>query len=90
MQKEVSNVRYDRQLLIPQIGMKGQKKLEQSTVTVIGTGGLGSPVLTYLTCAGVGTIRIFDCDVISESNLNRQFLHYTGDVGNWKPTTLKN
>lgn len=74
-------MRYERQLIIPQIGQEGQKILEQSTVTVIGTGGLGSPVLTYLTSAGVGTLRIFDFDVVSESNLNRQFLHYTGDVG---------
>lgn len=77
-------MRYERQLLMPQIGPEGQKKLEQSTVTVIGSGGLGSPVLTYLTCAGVGTIRIIDCDVVSESNLNRQFLHNTGDIGRQK------
>jgi molybdopterin/thiamine biosynthesis adenylyltransferase len=77
-------VRYGRQLLIPQIGKEGQKKLEQSTVSVIGTGGLGSPVLTYLTSAGVGTIRIIDDDIVSESNLNRQFLHNTKDVGKLK------
>ena len=82
-------MRYERQLLIPQIGQEGQKKLEQSTVTVIGSGGLGSPVLTYLTSAGVGTIRIFDCDVVSESNLNRQFLHNTGDVGKLKILSAK-
>lgn len=82
-------MRYDRQLLIHQIGQEGQKKLEQSTVTVIGTGGLGSPVLTYLTSAGVGTIRIFDYDVIAESNLNRQFLHNTGDVGKLKILSAK-
>jgi adenylyltransferase/sulfurtransferase len=51
-------MRYERQLLISQIGQEGQKKLEQSTVTVVGTGGLGSPVLTYLTSAGVGKIQI--------------------------------
>jgi len=77
-------MKYERQLLMPQIGQEGQKKLEQSTVTVIGSGGLGSPVLTYLTCAGIGTIRIFDCDVVSESNLNRQFLHNTKDVDKLK------
>ena len=77
-------MRYERQLLMPQIGPEGQKKLEQSTVTVIGSGGLGSPVLTFLTCAGVGTIRIIDCDVVSESNLNRQFLHNTEDVDKLK------
>lgn len=85
----VDDVRYDRQMLIPQIGQEGQKKLEQSTVTVIGTGGLGSPVLTYLTSAGVGTIRVFDYDVVSESNLNRQFLHHTGDVGKLKTLSAK-
>jgi len=82
-------VRYERQLIIPQIGQEGQKKLEQSTVTVIGTGGLGSPVLTYLTSAGVGTIRIFDDDIVSESNLNRQFLHNTEDVAKLKTQSAK-
>lgn len=82
-------MRYERQLLMPQIGQDGQKKLEQSTVTVIGAGGLGSPVLTYLTSAGVGTIRIIDCDVVSESNLNRQFLHSTEDVGKLKILSAK-
>lgn len=74
---------------MPQIGQEGQKKLERSTVTVIGAGGLGSPVLTYLTSAGVGTIRIIDCDVVSESNLNRQFLHNTEDVGKLKILSAK-
>jgi Dinucleotide-utilizing enzymes involved in molybdopterin and thiamine biosynthesis family 2 len=82
-------MRYERQLLMPQIGQSGQKKLEQSTVTVIGAGGLGSPVLTYLTSAGVGTIRIIDCDIVSESNLNRQFLHNSDDVGKLKVLSAK-
>lgn len=82
-------MRYERQVLMPQIGQAGQKKLEQSTVTVIGSGGLGSPVLTYLTCAGVGKIKIFDCDVVSESNLNRQFLHNTNDVDKLKVLSAK-
>lgn len=82
-------MRYERQLLMPQIGQTGQKKLEQSTVTVIGSGGLGSPVLTYLTSAGIGSIRIFDCDIVSESNLNRQFLHNTDDVGKLKVLSAK-
>lgn len=77
-------MRYDRQILIPQIGPHGQEKLSKSRVTVIGCGGLGSPVLTYLTCAGVGTICILDRDVVSESNLNRQFLHDTYDLGKLK------
>lgn len=82
-------MRYERQMLMTQIGQDGQKKLEQSTVTVIGAGGLGSPVLTYLTSAGVGTIRIVDCDVVSESNLNRQFLHNTEDIGKLKILSSK-
>jgi len=77
-------LRYERQLLIPQIGQSGQEKLKKSKVTVIGVGGLGSPVLTYLVSAGVGRIQIVDCDVVSESNLNRQFLHHTVDIGRAK------
>lgn len=81
---EVAELRYERQLIIPQIGQKGQRMLGDSVVTVIGSGGLGSALLTYLTCAGIGTIRILDCDVVSESNLNRQFLHGTNDIGKLK------
>lgn len=82
-------MRYERQILMPQIGLKGQKKLGQSTVTVIGTGGLGSPVLTYLSCAGIGTIRIIDCDTVSESNLNRQFLHNIENLDKLKVLSAK-
>jgi adenylyltransferase/sulfurtransferase len=77
-------MRYDRQLLLPQIGVSGQKKLDSSVVTVIGCGGLGSPALTYLACAGVGTLRIVDCDTVSKSNLNRQFLHQEQCIGQEK------
>lgn len=86
---EVADLRYERQILMPQIGQKGQEKLENGKVTVIGAGGLGSPVLTYLACAGVGRIQIIDCDVVCESNLNRQFLHQTGDVGRPKVQSAK-
>ena len=65
--------RYERQLIVPQIGEGGQEKLKNSRVTVIGCGGLGSPVLTYLVMAGVGHLRMIDCDVVSLTNLNRQF-----------------
>jgi len=82
-------VRYERQLLIPQIGQQGQERLEAGKVTVIGAGGLGSPVLTYLVSAGVGKIQIVDCDIVSESNLNRQFLHNTVDVGKLKVFSAK-
>ncbi len=77
-------MRYERQLLLAQIGESGQKKLSESIVTVVGCGGLGSPVLTYLACAGVGTLRIIDCDTVSDSNLNRQFLHDEQSVGSAK------
>lgn len=73
-------MRYERQMLVPQIGPEGQKKLEQSAVTVIGSGCLGSPVLTYLTCAGVGSIRIIDSSVVSEPDLSCQFLHNTNNL----------
>ena len=67
--------RYERQLIVPQIGEEGQKKLSESKVTVVGCGGLGSPVLTYLAMAGVGFIRMIDCDEVSLTNLNRQFFY---------------
>ena len=67
--------RYERQLIVPQIGEEGQKKLSESKVTVVGCGGLGSPVLTYLALAGVGHIRMIDCDKVSFTNLNRQFFY---------------
>ena len=76
--------RYDRQIRMPEIGTEGQRKLEQSVVTVIGCGGLGAPVLTYLVQAGVGTVRIADGDTVSISNLNRQFLHWEEDIGKEK------
>ena len=73
--------RYQKQIAISQIGKAGQERLERSVVTVIGCGGLGSPALTYLACAGIGTLRIIDNDIVEESNLNRQFLHTTDSVG---------
>ena len=74
------NSRYERQLIVPQIGENGQEKLKNSRVTVIGCGGLGSPVLTYLAMAGVGHLRLIDCDVVSETNLNRQFFYEETDI----------
>lgn len=76
--------RYERQMMIPQIGKKGQDILQKTCVTVIGAGGLGSPVLTYLAEAGVGHIRCIDGDVVSLSNLNRQFLHEEVSIGREK------
>lgn len=72
--------RYERQLIVPQIGAEGQEKLAKSRVTVVGCGGLGSPVLTYLSLAGVGHIRLVDCDAVSVTNLNRQFFYEETDV----------
>jgi len=74
-------VRYDRHQLLPQVGVEGQRKLKAASVLLIGAGGLGSPLALYLAAAGVGRIGIVDFDVVDESNLQRQVLHGTKDVG---------
>lgn len=76
--------RYARHLVIPEFGEEGQEKLAASSVLVVGTGGLGSPVLLYLAAAGVGRLGIVDDDVVELSNLQRQVLHATPDVGRRK------
>ena len=73
--------RYSRHLILPEVGLEGQRKLKNARVLMIGTGGLGSPVGLYLAAAGVGTIGIVDFDVVDESNLQRQIIHGTKDVG---------
>jgi len=73
--------RYSRHIIMPQIGPRGQRKLLQSRVLVVGAGGLGSPSALYLALAGVGTLGIVDFDVVDLSNLQRQILHHTADVG---------
>ena len=73
--------RYSRHLIMPEVGMKGQVKLKNASVLLIGAGGLGSPLALYLAAAGVGRIGIVDFDVVDESNLQRQLLHGTSDVG---------
>jgi len=73
--------RYSRHLILPEVGMKGQRKLKNSRVLMIGVGGLGSPLGLYLAAAGVGTIGVVDFDVVDESNLQRQILYGTKDVG---------
>jgi adenylyltransferase/sulfurtransferase len=73
--------RYKRQILLPEIGRKGQQKLSDSSVFVAGAGGLGAPVLLYLAAAGVGHITLADGDIVSESNLSRQILYKSGDIG---------
>ncbi len=76
--------RYSRHLTLPEFGMEGQKKLKASSVLLVGAGGLGSPLALYLAAAGVGTIGIVDFDVVDETNLHRQVLHGTKDVGRKK------
>jgi molybdopterin/thiamine biosynthesis adenylyltransferase len=73
--------RYSRHLLIPEVGEEGQLKLLESSVLLIGAGGLGSPASLYLAAAGVGRLGIVDADVVDESNLQRQVVHRTGDLG---------
>lgn len=73
--------RYSRHLIMPEVGMEGQKKLKAARVLAIGTGGLGSPLSLYLTAAGVGTVGLVDFDVVEDSNLQRQILFGTRDVG---------
>jgi adenylyltransferase/sulfurtransferase len=73
--------RYARQITLPEIGEQGQERLQSARVLIIGAGGLGSPVALYLAAAGVGTLGIVDFDVVDASNLHRQLLHGTGDVG---------
>ena len=74
-------LRYSRHILIPDFGLRGQLKLRESKVAVVGAGGLGSPVLFYLAAAGVGTIGIIDGDSVDQSNLQRQILYNTSDIG---------
>jgi molybdopterin/thiamine biosynthesis adenylyltransferase/rhodanese-related sulfurtransferase len=76
--------RYSRHLIIPDVGMAGQKRLRNSKVLCVGAGGLGSPALMYLAAAGVGTLGIVEFDVVDESNLQRQIIHGQSDVGRSK------
>jgi len=77
-------LRYSRHLLIPEVGLAGQKKLLAASVLVIGTGGLGSPVALYLAAAGIGRIGLVDYDLVESSNLQRQIIHGNGTVGTLK------
>ena len=74
-------LRYSRHLILPEVGMEGQLKLKQAKVLCIGAGGLGSPLALYLAAAGVGTLGIVDFDVVDRTNLQRQIIHTTADVG---------
>jgi len=81
--------RYSRHILLPEVGGKGQKKLSQAKIFIVGTGGLGCPVAYYLAAAGIGTIGLIDSDVVDLSNLQRQVLHHTPDVGHSKVLSAK-
>ncbi|MBA0045513.1 adenylyltransferase/sulfurtransferase MoeZ [Mycobacteroides sp. LB1] len=81
--------RYSRHLIIPDLGVDGQKRLKNAKVLVIGAGGLGSPTLLYLAAAGVGTIGIVDFDVVDESNLQRQIIHGQSDIGRSKAQSAR-
>jgi molybdopterin/thiamine biosynthesis adenylyltransferase/rhodanese-related sulfurtransferase len=81
--------RYSRQLLIPEIGVDGQRRLLAARVLVVGAGGLGSPAALYLAAAGVGTIGLVDDDVVEESNLQRQILHATDRIGQAKTASAR-
>ena len=78
--------RYSRHLIIPDVGMIGQKRLKNARVLVIGAGGLGSPALLYLAAAGVGTLGIVEFDTVDESNLQRQIIHGQSDIGKSRPS----
>jgi molybdopterin/thiamine biosynthesis adenylyltransferase/rhodanese-related sulfurtransferase len=81
--------RYSRQIILPEIGLSGQEKLKNAKVLMIGAGGLGCPILQYLTAAGVGTIGIVDDDVADLSNLHRQILYSKTDIGKYKAQVAK-
>ncbi len=81
--------RYSRHLLLPDLGVEGQKRLKNARVLVVGAGGLGSPALLYLAAAGVGTLGIVDFDVVEESNLQRQIIHGQSDVGRPKAQSAR-
>lgn len=81
--------RYSRQIILPYIGKKGQEKLLKSKVLIIGAGGLGSPCAIYLACAGMGRLGIVDSDAVELSNLQRQILHSTKDIGRPKAESAK-
>ncbi len=82
--------RYSRHLIIPDVGMTGQKRLKNAKVLCVGAGGLGSPALMYLAAAGVGTLGIVEFDTVDESNLQRQIIHGQSDIGKSKAESARN
>ncbi len=81
--------RYSRHLLLPEVGLEGQKKLKAASVLIIGAGGLGSPIAMYLAAAGIGCIGLVDMDIVEASNLQRQIIHGTDNVGELKIESAK-
>ncbi|MBB5807789.1 adenylyltransferase/sulfurtransferase [Saccharothrix ecbatanensis] len=81
--------RYSRHLIIPDVGVDGQKRLKNAKVLVVGAGGLGSPALLYLAAAGVGTLGVVDFDIVDESNLQRQVIHGQSDIGKPKAESAR-
>ena len=81
--------RYSRHILLPEVGGKGQKKIAKAKILLVGAGGLGSPAALYLAAAGVGTIGLIDSDVVDLTNLQRQILHHTSDIGRPKVVSGK-
>jgi molybdopterin/thiamine biosynthesis adenylyltransferase len=81
--------RYRKHIIIPEIGIEGQEKIKKSSVLIVGAGGMGCPVLQYLTSAGIGKIGIVEFDIVDESNLHRQILFGTLDVGKLKSIIVK-
>src|SRR6201988_3192225 len=81
--------RYSRHLILPEVGLAGQKKIKAASVLCIGAGGLGSPIAMYLAAAGIGKIGIVDFDVVDFSNLQRQIIHGTSDVGRPKAESAR-
>jgi len=82
-------IRYSRHIILSEVGGKGQKKIGRAKVLVVGAGGLGSPIALYLAAAGVGTIGLIDPDVVDLSNLQRQIIHHTADIGRPKVLSAK-
>src|ERR1700728_2353959 len=81
--------RYSRHLILPEVGLAGQKRIKATSVLCIGAGGLGSPIAMYLAAAGIGKIGIVDFDTVDFSNLQRQIIHCTADVGRSKAESAK-
>ena len=86
---EIPMNRYARQIILPEIGEEGQRRLLSAKVAVVGAGGLGSPALYYLASAGIGHIHIIDADTLELTNLNRQFIHDESDIGREKSRSAK-